>query len=43
MKAIVHINRPVLTVEERAKRMEEIKQAAAELLIATDKCKNRRK
>lgn len=43
MKAIVQINRPVLTAEERAKRVEEIKQAAAALLIATDKSKNLRK
>ena len=43
MEAIVQINRPVLTAEERAKRVEEIKQAAAALLIATDKSKNLRK
>ena len=37
MKAIVHINRPVLTAEERAKRMEEIKTAAKRLLVANEK------
>lgn len=39
MNAIIHINRPELTAEERAKRMEEIKQAATKLLIAAEKNK----
>ena len=42
MKAIVHINRPELTDEERARRMEEIKRAAERLLIATEKRKVKR-
>ena len=39
------IHRPELTNEERAKRMEEIKQAAVRLVLATQKTKqlNRRK
>lgn len=43
---VTHIQRPVLTAEERAKRMEEIKQAAARLVLETEKSKylkNRRK
>lgn len=39
MKAITHINRPELTAEERAKRMEEIKQAAVRLVLAAEKRK----
>ena len=41
---IIRVTRPTLTAEERAKRMEQIKQAAAALVIATDKIKiiNRR-
>ncbi len=35
--AIVRIHRPELTEEERAKRMEQISQAAARLIIATEK------
>lgn len=40
--AVSTIHRPVLTPEERAKRMEEIKQAAARLVIATEKAKMRK-
>ena len=46
MNAIVTIHRPEITTEERAKRMEEIKQAAARLILETEKTKllkNRRK
>ena len=41
MKAIVTVTRPELTAEERAKRMEEIKQAAMRLVIETEKAKQR--
>jgi hypothetical protein len=34
---IVRVHRPVLTDEERARRMEEIKQAAVRLYIAMEK------
>lgn len=37
------IHRPELTEEERAKRMEEIKRAAVQLVIATERCKQERK
>lgn len=37
--AVVIVHRPVLTDEERAKRMEEIKQATIDLVIATEKAK----
>lgn len=37
------ITRPVLTAEERARRMEEIKQAAARLVIETEKTKKHRR
>ncbi len=43
---VTHVYRPELTAEERAKRMEEIKQAAARLVLETEKAKikkNRRK
>lgn len=43
---VVHIRRPELTAEERGRRMEEIKQAAARLVLETEKTKiikNRRK
>lgn len=43
---VTHIHRPELTAKERAKRMEEIKQAAARLVLETEKTKilkNRRK
>ena len=33
------IHRPKLTTEERAKRMEEIKQAAVRLVLETEKAK----
>lgn len=39
MKAIIHITRPELTDEERAKRMKDIKQAAMQLILATEKNK----
>lgn len=35
--AIVRVHRPDLTPEERAKRMEHIKQAAANLILAARK------
>jgi hypothetical protein len=38
----ITIQRPDLTPEERAKRMEEIKQATARLVIATEQCKRRK-
>ena len=37
------VTRPTLTAEERAKRMEEIKRAAARLIIETEKQKRRKK
>lgn len=40
--AIVTVNRPELTAAERAKRMEEIKQAAARLVLETEKTKQRK-
>lgn len=43
---VTHIHRPELTAEEKAKRLEEIKQAAARLILETEKTKilkNRRK
>jgi hypothetical protein len=43
---VTHIHRPDLTVEERAKRLEEIKKAAVRLVLETEKSKilkNRRK
>lgn len=36
------IHRPELTAAERAKRMEEIKQAAARLVLETEKIKQRK-
>lgn len=36
---IITVNRPALTPEERARRMEEIKQAAARLVLETKKAK----
>lgn len=38
---IIRITRPTLTAEERAKRMEEIKQAAARLITETERQKRR--
>lgn len=40
---IITIARPDLTQEERAKRMEEIKQAAVRLVIATERSRARQK
>lgn len=37
--AISHVRRPELKAEERAKRMEAIKQAAVNLIVATEKAK----
>jgi hypothetical protein len=42
MSAIITIHRPELTAEERAKRMKEIKQAAARLVLETEKAKKRK-
>lgn len=39
MKNIIVINRPTLTPEEHAKRMERIKKAAIDLVIATERAK----
>lgn len=39
MKVIVTVTRPALTNEERAKRLEEIKQAAVGLVLATERQK----
>lgn len=36
---IVRVYRPILTEEERARRMEEIKKATVDLIIATEKSK----
>ncbi|MBE6714937.1 MAG: hypothetical protein E7575_06645 [Ruminococcaceae bacterium] len=36
---IVRVYRPILTEEERARRMEAIKKAAIDLIIATEKSK----
>lgn len=36
-RAIVHIHRPVLTEEERAKRMKAIEQAAIRLYLANER------
>ena len=36
---IARIHRPELTDEERARRMEQIKQAAINLILATEKAK----
>ena len=36
---VTTVHRPELTDEERARRMEEIKQAAARLVLATEKTK----
>lgn len=38
-KFIITYSRPVLTDEERAKRMEIIKKAATDLLIATERAR----
>lgn len=38
-KYIIRVHRPELSTEERAKRMEQIKQAAIQLILATEKTK----
>lgn len=37
--AVVSVTRPELTTAERAKRMEDIKQAAARLVLETERIK----
>lgn len=39
MKNIITVHRPKLTEEERAKRMKQIKEAAARLVIANEERK----
>lgn len=39
MNNIIIIHRPELTVEERARRMEQIKKATIDLVLATEKAK----
>lgn len=39
MEPIIRVHRPELTAEEREKRMEQIKQAAARLVVATAKAR----
>jgi hypothetical protein len=34
--AIIRVHRPVLSPEERARRIEQIKKAAAQLIVATE-------
>ncbi len=41
-KAIVRVRRPILTPEERAKRMEEIRKAAANVILAAERQKAQR-
>lgn len=41
--AIIHLRRPELTAEERAKRMERIQQAAVQLVLETEKAKQIKK
>jgi hypothetical protein len=38
-KYIIKVHRPELTEEEKAKRMEQIKQAAIQLIVATERKK----
>lgn len=38
-KAIIHIHRPVLTEEERAKRMKAIEKAAIDLILSVERAK----
>ena len=38
-KYIIKVHRPELTPEERARRMERIKQAAIQLIVATERQK----
>ena len=40
---IITVKRPILTEEERAKRMEEIKRAAVELVLATERAKAKKR
>ena len=42
MSAIITVHRPNLTAEEKAKRMEKIKQAAVRLVLETEKAKKRK-
>lgn len=35
-KSIVRVHRPALSPEERVRRLEEIKKAAAQLIVATE-------
>ena len=39
---LVRVHRPVLTEEERAKRMEEIKRAAVRLVLESEKAKRQK-
>ena len=39
---IVRVYRPILTEEERARRMEAIKKAAVDLVIATERAKQKK-
>lgn len=41
--AIIHVSRPELTVEEREKRVEAIKKAVADLVVATERAKAQKK
>lgn len=43
MEIIIRVTRPTLTAEEKARRYEAIKQAAARLIIETDRQKRRKK
>lgn len=42
MDNIIIVHRPELTERERAKRVEEIKRAAVNLIVATEKHKRRK-
>lgn len=42
-KYIIRVHRPELTAEERARRMEAIKDAAVRLIIATEQQKGAKK
>lgn len=41
-KAVIKVYRPILSEEERARRMKLIKKAAAELLISVEKSKKQK-
>jgi len=43
MRNIVTVSRPTLTPAERARRMEAIKKAAVDLVLATEAAKERKK